>query len=85
MTGCVLLSDAALSTLADGVGARLRALAAARNDRYTFVGVNALLNKCERLTDLDLSACPGVAHVGVVVALRDGQVPDPFSTTSPTT
>ena len=62
------------AALADGVGLRLASLAASRNERYTYVGVNALLNQCERLTDLDLSACPAVTHVGVVVALRDGQV-----------
>ena len=72
ISGCGLLTDRALSTIANGIGGRLDTLNVSHNDRYTFLGVNDVIVKCERLRELDLSHCHGVKHLGIVVEQSNG-------------
>ena len=72
ISGCTLLTDVGLSTIANGIGQRLDTLNVSHNDRYTFVGINDIIDKCERLLELNLSHCHGIKHLGIVVEQRDG-------------
>ena len=72
ISGCGLLTDNALSTIAESIGRRLDTLNVSHNDRYTFLGINDIIVKCERLLELDLSYCRNVKHLGIVVEQRDG-------------
>ena len=70
VSGCQQLTDRTLNAVAR-TNNRFIGLFAARNINYTFEGVNNLLLRCENLEKLDLSFCPRVAHLGVIIHVGD--------------
>ena len=66
ISGCSKMTDAALHCISR-TNHRFLSLHAARNFNYTQAGVNALLLHCESLTCLDMSYCPGLRDIGVVI------------------
>ncbi len=70
VSGCQQLTDRTLFAVAR-TNHRFKALFAARNLNYTYEGVNDVLLKCESIRKLDLSFCPRVAHLGVIIHVGD--------------
>ncbi len=66
ISGCTKLTDESLHAVAR-TNHRFLALQAARNFNITQIGANDVLMKCESLTHLDLSYCPGLRALGVIV------------------
>jgi hypothetical protein len=73
ISGCVLLSDDALSSIAKYGCSRFRSLLAAKNNLFTNIGADIIL-KCENLECLDFSDCPNIKLLEAIVGFKGGKI-----------
>ncbi len=70
VSGCSGMTNRIFAAVA-ATNHRFLSLSAARNLNYTHVGVNEVMLKCENLKYLDVSYCPGIQHLGVIIQVGD--------------
>ena len=74
ISGCSYLTDSSLVSIARWMSTRLTELGASRNDHFTAMGTKELMSQCDNLKRLDLSCCPKVTYLALIIELRDGNI-----------
>jgi len=82
ISGCTKLTDVSLHAVAR-TNHRFLSLQAARNFNITQVGANDVLLKCESLIHLDLSYCPALRALGVIVHVGESPKKGPHTKENP--
>lgn len=74
ISGCVLLSDKTLCSVAKYGNSRFKSLLAAKNNRLTNIGAAEILLKCDNLECLDFSDCTNIKYLEAIVGFKDGRI-----------
>ena len=74
ISGNIRVTDISLSAIALHAGDRLLSLSASKNVLLTHIGAHMITAHCRNLKSLDLSHCPLVTSLGVIMTMSDGQL-----------